>query len=137
MGSKKSDKNIISFYSKPSQKIYKFNDYKNDLNAYIVIDTLYNGNSCGGLRISDDLTLEEIKLLAKKMTLKYSFLKINTGGAKAGIKLPSDCSSKQRTKILETFGKKASNILRKKLYVPWTDINTNTDDIYLIMKSAG
>ncbi|MBE3136374.1 MAG: hypothetical protein IMZ43_03135 [Thermoplasmata archaeon] len=41
------------------------------LHAYFVIDSLRNGYSCGGLRISDDLTLEEIKTLASSMTLEY------------------------------------------------------------------
>jgi len=41
------------------------------LHAYFVIDFLRNGHSCGGLRISDDLTLEEIKTLTSSMTLEY------------------------------------------------------------------
>ena len=137
MGSKKPDNHIISDLNKPPQKIYEFNDDSIGLHSYIVIDTLKNGNSCGGLRISSDLTLDELKILAKIMTIKYSFLKINTGGAKAGIILPPGCSNQQRTKILQAFGKKAIDILRKKLYVPWTDMNSSINDLSIIMRSAG
>ena len=107
------------------------------LRAYLVIDSTRNGHSCGGLRILEDVTLEEVKALARAMTLKYSFLKSNMGGAKAGIVLPDGCTPEQRTKILEAFGRKASPILKNKLYIPWTDMNCSVGDIATIMKSAG
>ena len=132
--SKAVDNNI---FNNLPEKIYEFNDENIGLQSYIVIDTLNGGSSCGGLRISSNLTLDELKILAKIMTIKYSFLKRKTGGAKAGIILPKDCSSEQKTKILEAFGQKASELLRKGLYVPWTDMNSNIDDISLIMRSAG
>jgi glutamate dehydrogenase (NAD(P)+) len=117
--------------------IHEFIDDRVSLHAYIVIDSLKNGHSCGGLRISEDLTLEEIKTLAKAMTLKYCFLKRNTGGAKAGIILPKNCSHEQRTKILEAFGQYASSHLRKGTYVPWTDLNSSSEDIAIVMNAAG
>jgi glutamate dehydrogenase/leucine dehydrogenase len=117
--------------------IHEFIDDKVGLHAYIVIDSLKNGNSCGGLRISENITVEEIKALAQGMTFKYCFLKENTGGAKSGIKIPMDCTREQRIKILEAFGRSASMLLRKGTYVPWTDINSSVDDIAIIMKAAG
>ncbi|MBN2599387.1 MAG: Glu/Leu/Phe/Val dehydrogenase [Candidatus Thermoplasmatota archaeon] len=117
--------------------IHEFIDDRVGLHAFIVIDSLKNGHSCGGLRISEDLTLEEVKTLAKAMTFKYCFLKRNTGGAKAGIILPKNCTHEQRTKILEAFGRSASSLLRKGTYVPWTDLNSSSDDIAIVMKAAG
>jgi glutamate dehydrogenase/leucine dehydrogenase len=70
------------------------------------------------------------------MTFKYCFLKRNTGGAKAGLILPKDCTSEQKTKILEAFGRNAASLL-KKTYIPWTDLNSSTDDIAIIMNAAG
>ncbi|MCK5019645.1 MAG: Glu/Leu/Phe/Val dehydrogenase [Candidatus Peribacteraceae bacterium] len=117
--------------------LHEFIDSSVGLHAYIVIDSLRDGNSCGGLRISDDLTVEEIKALARGMTLKYCFLKLNTGGAKSGIIMQKNCTNEQRKKILEAFGRKASSLLRKKTYVPWTDLNSSVNDISTIMNAAG
>lgn len=117
--------------------LHEFIDNSVGLHAYIVIDSLKNGNSCGGVRILDDVTVEEIKALARAMTFKYCFLKENMGGAKAGIILPKDCTHQQRTKILEAFGRNASFLLRKRTYIPWTDMNCSVDDIATIMNAAG
>jgi glutamate dehydrogenase (NAD(P)+) len=129
--------NTTEKQSRESPIIHELIDNNIGLHAYIVIDTLRNGNSCGGVRISDDITLEEIKALAHAMTLKYCFLKVNTGGAKAGIVLPQNCTQEKRQKILEAFGRNASLILGKKTYIPWTDLNSNVDDIATIMNAAG
>ena len=53
--------------------------------GYVVIDTTVRGRSCGGLRMLPDIDEEEMRLLAHTMTLKYGFLGIPHGGAKAGI----------------------------------------------------
>jgi glutamate dehydrogenase (NAD(P)+) len=123
--------------TKPAPIIHEFIDDSVGLHAYIVIDSLCNNTSCGGLRISEDLSLEEIKVLAQAMTKKYCFLKQQMGGAKAGIILPKECSPEQRTKILETFGRNASVLLRKKTYIPWTDLNSSPEDIATLMNAAG
>jgi glutamate dehydrogenase/leucine dehydrogenase len=123
-------------FEREPQMICEFVDGDIGLHAYLVIDSTRNGHSCGGLRILEDLTLEEVKALARAMTLKYSFLKSNMGGAKAGIILPDGCTPEQRTQILEAFGRKASPILKNKLYIPWTDMNCSVEDIATIMKSA-
>ena len=124
-------------FEREPQMICEFVDESVGLHAYLVIDSTRYGHSCGGLRILEDVTLEEVKTLARAMTLKYSFLKSNMGGAKAGIVLPEGCSRKQRAQILEAFGRKASPILKKAIYIPWIDMNCSVEDIATIMKSAG
>ena len=124
-------------FEREPQMICEFVDGNVGLHAYLVIDTTRNGHSCGGLRILEDVTLEEVKALARAMSLKYGFLKRNVGGAKAGIVLPEGCTPKQRTQILVAFGRKASPILTNKIYIPWTDMNSSVEDIATIMNSAG
>ncbi|MFX1539015.1 MAG: Glu/Leu/Phe/Val dehydrogenase [Promethearchaeota archaeon] len=123
-------------FKREPQMICEFVD-ANGLHAYVVIDCTRYGQSIGGLRISEDLTLEEVKTLARAMTLKYSFIKRNMGGAKCGIILPKRCSLEQRTQILEAFGERASPILKNKIYTPWTDMNSSVKDIANVMKAAG
>ena len=124
-------------FEREPQMICEFVDGNVGLHAYLVIDSTRDGRSCGGLRILEDLTLKEVKALARAMTLKYSFLKRNMGGAKAGIVLPERCTPVQRTQILEAFGRELSPILKNKIYTPWTDMNCSIEDIATIMKAAG
>ncbi|UCG37191.1 MAG: Glu/Leu/Phe/Val dehydrogenase, partial [Candidatus Bathyarchaeota archaeon] len=49
--------------------------------GYLVIDSTIEGKSCGGIRESQSVTLDEVKKLARNMTLKYGFLRIPMGGA--------------------------------------------------------
>ena len=124
-------------FEREPQMICEFVDESVGLHAYLVIDSTRYGHSLGGFRILEDLTLEEVKALARAKTLKYSFLKRNMGGAKAGIVLPERCSPEQRTQILESFGRKLSPLLKNKIYIPWTEMNCSVKDIAIIMKSAG
>jgi glutamate dehydrogenase (NAD(P)+) len=130
-------KSTMNKIEKTQPVVHEFVERTVGLHAYIVIDSLRNGQSCGGLRISDDLTLEEIKTLAASMTLKYCFLQRNMGGAKAGIILPNNSTSEHRTQVLEAFGRHAAFLLKNKTYIPWTDLGSSGDDIAKIMNSAG
>lgn len=105
------------------------------IRGWIIIDSLVNGQSCGGVRISDDITEEEIKILANAMTLKYKFAGYpSLGGAKAGIVLNEQDS---RIDVLRRFGEIARPFLEKKIYIPWTDMNCTAEDINIIREAAG
>jgi len=56
-----------------------------ELIGCVVIDTTVSGRACGGVRLLPDVEEEELRLLARSMTLKYGFLGLPQGGAKAGI----------------------------------------------------
>ena len=124
-------------FEREPQMICEFVDESVGLHAYLVIDSTRHGHSCGGFRILEDVTLEEVKALARAMTLKYRFLNRNMGGAKAGIVLPEGCTPEQRTQILEALGRKLSPILKNEIYIPGTDMNCSVEDIATIMKAAG
>lgn len=53
--------------------------------GWLVIDSTINGRAHGGLRISQSTGRQELEMLARRMTLKFGFLGIANGGAKAGI----------------------------------------------------
>ena len=54
--------------------------------GYVVIDSTVGGRARGGLRMLPDIDEEEIRRLARAMTLKYGFLGLPQGGAKAGVR---------------------------------------------------
>jgi glutamate dehydrogenase (NAD(P)+) len=105
--------------------------------GYVAIDSIINDTSSGGVRISEDLNLAEVKALAKEMTLKYSFIGLQRGGAKSGIKMPAGVSIEEKRRILEDFGKRVSSIIKAGIYHPGMDMNCGPDDLRAIYKGAG
>jgi hypothetical protein len=82
-------KSISNMVERTQPIVHEFVERTVGLHAYIVIDSLRNGQSCGGLRIADDLTLEEIKTLASSMT-RHPFHIINdVAFPSEGKKMPS------------------------------------------------
>ena len=117
-------------------RVWKFTQDKGDL-GYLGIDTDIAGKSCGGLRYLEGVDAEEIAGLARAMTLKYGFLGLPQGGAKAGIIAVSGESDSERKQKLEDFGKALSPWLKKGAYFPGTDMGINIDDLNIILESAG
>ncbi|HXZ90974.1 MAG TPA: Glu/Leu/Phe/Val dehydrogenase dimerization domain-containing protein [Candidatus Dormibacteraeota bacterium] len=87
--------------------------------AYFVLDRSILGRSWGGFRIADDLSLAEVKILARTMTIKSVLAGVPIGGAKGGIR-PS------KTVASETLLGLASRLLaphiRRRSYFLGTDI---------------
>jgi glutamate dehydrogenase (NAD(P)+) len=111
-------------------------DLGNNSEGFVVINSTYANCSVGGLRIADDINLEEIQALAREMTLKYSLFGILRGGAKAGIRVPSGAPD-QKADLLLKFGQAIRPIIRRGLYFPWMDINCSREDIQTVYKGAG
>lgn len=105
--------------------------------GYLGLDSSIGGRSCGGLRYLENLDAEEIAGLARAMTLKYGFLGIPQGGAKAGIvRIPGESEAARNQKLAD-FGKAIAPWLRKNSYFPGTDMGITVDDLNIVLKSAG
>lgn len=105
--------------------------------GFLVIDSLYQDRSAGGVRITPDLTLEEIRELAREMTLKFSLFRLPRGGAKSGLRLAPDLAGPDRQKALEGFGRTIGPLIRAGLYSPGTDINCGPAELRTIYAGAG
>ena len=55
------------------------------MKGFLVIDNLAFGPGKGGIRMTKDITEEEVARLARTMTWKNALAEIPFGGAKAGI----------------------------------------------------
>ncbi len=117
-------------------RVWKFTLDKVDL-GYLGIDSEIAGKSCGGLRYLEGVDAAEIAGLARAMTLKYGFLGLPQGGAKAGIIAVPGESDSDRKQRLEDFGKAISPWLEKKAYFPGTDMGITIDDLNVILESGG
>ena len=108
-----------------------------DFYGFIVIDEFVAGRGTGGIRFTDDLTLGEIASLAREMTLKFAFLRMSSGGAKAGLLMPATASDEQRKALSIRFGEAIGDLIRNGQYVAGLDLGTSLDDMAAIMTGAG
>jgi glutamate dehydrogenase/leucine dehydrogenase len=105
--------------------------------GYLAIDSLIKGRSGGGLRMTPDLEEAEIVGLARAMTLKFGFLGIVQGGAKAGIRGDPGAPAEVRREKLLAFGQAIAPLLRSRGFAPYTDMGTDRADIHCLLASVG
>jgi len=105
--------------------------------AFVAIDSTVQGRARGGLRIAADVTPEELTAAARTMTLKYGFLGLAQGGAKAGIRADGEAPVEAKQETLRGFARAAQPLLAKRLYIPDADIGTTAADIRRMMEAAG
>ncbi|MFC1857441.1 Glu/Leu/Phe/Val dehydrogenase [Thermodesulfobacteriota bacterium] len=118
------------------QAIYEFFDSRYGIVGYLIIDSTINGNSGGGLRIVPGVSKNELAHLARTMTMKYSFLKIPLGGAKAAIITGKKAlTEKEKAERIKIVSKKLVRF--KDNYYPGTDIGVSEQDFRLILKTTG
>ena len=96
--------------------------------GYLVIDRLIGGTSFGGVRITPDISLPELQLIAKNMTYKNAFVGNRIGGGKAAVVIDQD-NEKHRKEILTEFGKRISPFVRKRMFSPGKDMEQNVKNI--------
>ncbi|NIO36483.1 hypothetical protein GTO27_02145 [Candidatus Bathyarchaeota archaeon] len=116
--------------------VYGFHRERLDFTGYLVIDSTIENKSCGGVRVSPSVTLDEVRKLARNMTLKYGFLGIPSGGAKAGIKTNGILSREKKKLIIAEFGKALSRFIENGYFIPGTDMGTSEEDINWLMNAA-
>ena len=105
--------------------------------GYVAIDSEIAGRSCGGLRMLEDVTPDEIRMLARAMTLKYGLLALPQGGAKAGVLGDPDAPARERFERLRAFGRAIAPLLCSRRYVPGVDMGTTATDVRDMLRSAG
>jgi glutamate dehydrogenase/leucine dehydrogenase len=113
-------------------------DPRRGLLGYVAIDsTMYNA-SCGGLRMDAETTVEELKALARTMTIKYAFIGMPQGGAKAVLLFdPEETPPEEKREIFIAAGRALAPILKYCRYQTGTDLGTTHDDIELLLRAAG
>jgi glutamate dehydrogenase (NAD(P)+) len=81
----------------------------------------------GGIRISDDIYLDEIKALAFWMTLKCALQELPYGGAKGGIKIkPTTFSKNEMNKISKGYATTMYKYIGENRDIPAPDMGSNS-----------
>lgn len=92
----------------------------------LVIDRLVDGLAAGGLRIKVGTGPDELRRLARTMTLKQAALGLTVGGAKAGLDM--DPADPRRTDVLRRFLQSLSPLINT-CYNCGPDVNTTMQEL--------
>lgn len=117
-------------------------DPKIGMKGFLVIDNTALGLGKGGIRMTPNVTKEEVFRLARVMTWKNSLAGIPFGGAKAGIIWPSAAkamamegkhggSEELKREFIKSFARAIKPFIPKK-YIPGPDVNTGEKEMVLI-----
>ena len=126
----------LSFKNENNGRIFTATHHGNVL-GYVAIDSTVGGRSCGGLRMLPDIDEAEIRALARSMTLKYGFLGLPQGGAKAGVIGDPEAPRQERLERLVEFGHAIADLLHTRAYIPNADMGTQNNDIRYMLNALG
>ncbi|OGY59143.1 MAG: hypothetical protein A3F24_03245 [Candidatus Colwellbacteria bacterium RIFCSPHIGHO2_12_FULL_44_17] len=105
----------------PEQVVHVY-DSKLGFEAFLVIDNTALGVGKGGIRMTPNVTQEEVFRLARTMTYKNALAGILFGGAKGGI-VYTGKSDVEKKKVLESFARAIKPFLGTH-YIAGPDVNT-------------
>lgn len=104
------------------------------IHGTLVIDRLVDGLAAGGLRIKPGTGPQELRPLARAMTLKQAALGINVGGAKAGLDM--DPTDPRRTDVLRRFLQAISPLIND-CFNCGPDVNTTMQELETVAADIG
>ena len=106
-----------------------------DLVGFLVIDNTTLGPGKGGIRMTPNVTEEEVRRLARAMTWKNAIAGIPFGGAKAGIRF-SGTSLKEKKRAVQEFAKAIALFMPAK-YIAGPDVNTGEQEMQWFVEATG
>lgn len=115
--------------------IIKVYDPKLGMTGFLVIDNTAIGLGKGGIRMTPNVTEEEVWRLARTMTWKNALAGIPFGGAKAGI-VWSGGDEKLKKTFVQSFAR-AIKIFTPRKYVAGPDVNTGEREMRWFVEATG
>ncbi|MBN1588977.1 MAG: Glu/Leu/Phe/Val dehydrogenase [Pirellulales bacterium] len=101
-----------------------------NIKAFVVRHNDVLGPAKGGIRMTPDVTLDDVTGLAMEMTWKTSVIGVPFGGGKSGIRIdPSTLSPEVKETIVRSFTRGARRHIGPEIYVPAPDMGTNELDM--------
>ena len=128
---------MVEFDAFGPEKIIQVYDPKVGMRGFVVIDNTSCGPGKGGIRMTPNVSLEEVAKLARTMTWKCALAELPFGGAKSGIIAdPREISKEKKKEIMESFSKSLKFAVPE-LYVAAPDINTAEEEMEWFAKANG
>jgi glutamate dehydrogenase (NAD(P)+) len=92
--------------------------------GFVVYDLPDAPTSSGGTRLAADVTVRELRLLARAMTYKFAIARLPIGGAKVGLV----AGPSEREAVLSRFRREISPLLARGCLATGPDLGTSEDD---------
>jgi len=102
-------------------------DPKLGMKGFLVIDNTKLGLGKGGIRMTPDVTIEEVFRLARAMTFKNALVSLPFGGAKGGI-VWTGGKKDLKKKFVQSFAKSIKPFLMSH-YIAGPDVNTGEEEM--------
>jgi glutamate dehydrogenase/leucine dehydrogenase len=101
-----------------------------NVKAFVVRHNDALGPAKGGIRMTSDVTLDDVTALAMEMTWKTSLIGVPFGGGKSGIRIdPAELTPPHREVIIRAFTRGAKRHIGPEIYIPAPDMGTNELDM--------
>ena len=120
------------------EKVLRVYDPKTGMQGFTVIDNTALGPGKGGIRMTSNVSVEEVARLARAMTWKNSLADLPFGGGKSGIIW--DKRDKKQFKMKDDFIRAFSRAIKQECpeqYVSAPDINTSEREMQIFVKENG
>src|SRR3989344_9448151 len=105
--------------------------------GFLVLDNLALGVSKGGIRMTSNVTVEEVAALARAMTWKNALADLPFGGAKSGITADSKkISPAEKKGIIEAFAKAIKEHIPNN-YIAGPDMYMAEEDMRIFSNALG
>ncbi len=126
--------NIIARDTFGPEYVLEVNDPRLGMRGFLVIDNTARGPGKGGIRMTPNVTAEEVFRLARTMTWKNALADIPFGGAKAGIVWEGGNDAK-KMQFIQSFARALKPFLIKK-YIAGPDVNTGEREMAWFVEAA-
>lgn len=110
-------------------------DPKLGMEGFLVVDNTNLGPGKGGIRMTSNVTIDEVFRLARTMTWKNALSGLPFGGAKAGIIWPGG-SKELKKAYIQSFAR-AIQYLTPKIYIAGPDVNTGEEEMQWFVEATG
>ena len=101
-----------------------------NISIFIVRHNDALGPAKGGIRMTSDVSLDDITGLAMEMTWKTSLIGVPFGGGKSGIRFGTErMSPEAKEVIIRSFTRGARRHIGPEIYIPAPDMGTNETDM--------
>src|SRR3989338_2584014 len=128
---------MIKFDDIGPEKILEVYDAETKMHGFVIIDNTNRGPGKGGVRMTPDITADEVFRLARVMTWKTAMADLPFGGAKSGIVADAKTlSQKQKDAIVANFSK-ALKIVSPEIYIAAPDMNTAEHEMETFANANG
>jgi glutamate dehydrogenase/leucine dehydrogenase len=115
--------------------VIKIYDPKLKMEGFLIIDNTVLGPGKGGIRMTKNVTAEEVFRLARTMTFKNSLADLPFGGAKAGIVWPGG-TPELKKKFIQSFAK-SIRLLTPQKYIAAPDVHTGETEMKWFVEATG